>query len=112
MNRFQRRREKQRSQPRPLRDGDVVIVLHSFPNGETVEYRAVIRFASDGRCLLEKVKTDDHRIARTRVHYHSTFPIPGYADWFMISAIPILLSRFARIGSPIRRLMQNAPYSE
>lgn len=101
-----------RAESRRIQDGDIVNVHHTFANGDVVVYRAVIRFDDAGRSRLERIKSDDGRIARANVRYYSTFPIPGYLDWFMISALPVLLSRFVRVGSPIRRLMQSAPYSE
>lgn len=94
--------------------GDLVIVTRLFPDGQVCRYRAYIVVELDGRTTLAPVK--DRHAAQRAIDSNRVFivaktvPIPGHPYWFMISGIPVNLYR--SVSSPLRRLMQMAPYSD
>lgn len=91
---------------RELREGDVVEVTHFFPSGDPVVYRAIVHFEG-AICELEQIALDVARRLKVQQTFYATYPLDGFRDWFVISAIPVNLSQAAcQIKMTIGHLMK------
>lgn len=90
---------------RELKEGDIVEVTHFFPNASPAVFRAIVHFEG-AICELETIKPNGATF-RPRQSFYATYPLEGFRDWFVISALPVNLSQAAcRIKMTIGHLMK------
>lgn len=86
-------------------------VSHQFPDGQVVTYGATIRFPVQGSSwsVLECSRRTYFQNAAARALFIAAddLPIPGRADWFMISDFPVEISRHTK-GRCMTRVVMDA----
>lgn len=67
-------------------------------DGECLEYRAWLCVGPDLRTKLEPVRDDEPLPKPSREGFNATFRMPGFPNWYLISAVPVELSRYTERG--------------